>query len=236
MLKIKKTISNAKTLLVVSITLLFCFMACKHESLTEVPPGITPPPPGAPLICFETNVLPIFVSSCAKSGCHDAQTRADGIRLDNYTSIMKGIKPNLPKDSKYWEVIITTDGDDRMPPPPAPPLTKAQKDSIYKWIVQGAQNTTNCASNSCDLTQFTYDAIVKPILQTNCNGCHSATAPSGGLNLTDFNVVKTIAVNGRLMGSIKQITGYSPMPPGGKLSDCQIGQIQKWVDAGAPNN
>jgi mono/diheme cytochrome c family protein len=226
----KKTIA-----LIVSFLFVF-IISCRHEALIDPPPGVTPPPPGAPLICFETNVLPIFVSNCAKSGCHDANTRADGIRLDNYTSIMKGIKPNLPNDSKYWKVIITTDNDDRMPPPPAAPLSKAQKDSIYKWIVQGAQNTTNCASAGCDLTQFSYNAIVKPILQNNCNGCHGATAPSAGLNLTDYNVVKTIALNGRLMGSVKQIAPYSPMPPGGKLSACQIEQLDKWVQAGAPNN
>jgi len=232
----KKTFRNYQFPIIAIIAILTAFNSCRHESLTEVPPGITPPPPGAPLICFETDVLPIFVSNCAKSGCHDAITRAEGIRLDNYAGIIKGIKANSPNESKYWKVIITTDGDDRMPPPPAPPLTKAQKDSIYKWIVQGAQNTTNCASNSCDLTLFTYNAIVKPILQTNCNGCHGATAPSAGLNLTDYNVVKTTALNGRLIGSIKQIAPYSPMPPGGKLTDCQISQLDKWVQAGAPNN
>jgi mono/diheme cytochrome c family protein len=211
-------------------------LSCKHESLYEtVPPGITPPPPDAPVICFEKDVLPIFVSNCAKSGCHDASTRAEGIRLDNYTEIMRGIKPFKPSDSKNWEVIITTDPDDRMPPPPSLPLTKAQKDSIYKWIVQGAPNTANCTSD-CDLTKFDYTNTIKPILQTNCNGCHSGSFPSGGLNLTNYDVVKAIALSGSLIGSVKGVTPFSPMPPGGKLSDCQISQMEKWVQAGAPNN
>jgi hypothetical protein len=228
-------ILSKRNFIVPCLLLTIVLNACRHESLTEVPPGITPPPPGAPDICFETNVLPIFVSNCAKSGCHDASTRAEGIRLDNYSDIMRGIVPFSSSESKFWKVIITNDPGDRMPPPPAAPLTKAQKDSVYKWIVQGAKNTTNCASG-CDLSQFTYNNVIKPILQTNCNGCHSATAPSAGLNLTDYNVVKTIALNGRLMGSVKQIAPYKPMPPGGKLSDCQIGQLEKWVQAGAPNN
>jgi hypothetical protein len=48
--------------------------------------------------------------------------------------------------------------------------------------------------------------------------------------------VKVVADNGRLMGSIKQLTGYSAMPVGGKLADCEITQIQKWVNAGKLNN
>jgi len=232
----KKIFRRYHLILIAIVMTIVSLNSCRHESLTDVRLGITPPPPGAPVICFEADVLPIFVSNCAKGGCHDAITRAEGIRLDNYAGIIKGIKANSPNESKYWKVIVTSDGDDRMPPPPAPPLTKSQKDSIYKWIVQGAQNTTNCASNNCDLTQFSYNATVKPILQANCNGCHGATSPSAGLNLTDYTVVKTIALNGRLMGSVKQLAPYSPMPPGGKLTDCQIGQLEKWVQAGAPNN
>ncbi|MBX9783666.1 MAG: hypothetical protein K2X48_10275 [Chitinophagaceae bacterium] len=121
--------------------------ACRHDTLIPggtPPPGITPPPAGASVICFETNVLPIFVSNCAKPGCHNSVTRAKNLRFDNYTEIMKSIRANEPNNSNAWKVMNETRADKIMPPPPAAPLTKAQKDSVYKWIVQGALNTTNC--------------------------------------------------------------------------------------------
>lgn len=218
----------------VLVTLLF---ACRHEPVlvNGAPPDVTPPLPGAATICFQTNVLPIFVSNCAKSGCHDAVTKKEGIQLDNYSGIMQGIKPNDPAGSKYWRVIIETKLEDRMPPPPDAALSTAQKDSIYKWIVQGAWNTTNCAV-VCDPLQFSYTTTIRSILNSNCVGCHGAVAPGAGLNLTDYNTVKTIALSGRLLGAVNQQAPYKPMPPVGKLSDCNIQQLTNWKNAGAPNN
>lgn len=218
----------------VLVTLLF---ACRHEPVlvNGAPPDVTPPLPGAATICFQTNVLPIFVSNCAKSGCHDAVTKKEGIQLDNYSGIMQGIKPNDPAGSKYWRVIIETKLEDRMPPPPDAALSTAQKDSIYKWIVQGALNTTNCAV-VCDPLQFSYTTTIRSILNNNCVGCHGAVAPGAGLNLTDYNTVKTIALSGRLLGAVNQQAPYKPMPPVGKLSDCNIQQLTNWKNAGALNN
>lgn len=216
---------------------IFTLFSCTHEPelVNGAPPYITPPPPGANTICFETDVLPIFKSNCAKSGCHDAVSREEGFQLDNYAGIMRGIKPNNAADSKHWQLIITTNPGDRMPPPPAAPLTVAQKDSIYKWIMQGAPNTTNCAG-TCNTDNFSYAGAVAPILQSACTGCHSGASASAGIDLSSYSGVKTVASNGRLLGSIRHESGYVPMPTGGKLSDCQITQISKWVDAGSPNN
>ena len=118
-----------------SLVLALLIYACRHETLIPggTPPnGITPPTAGASTICFETNVLPIFVSNCAKAGCHDAITKAKGLRYDNYGEIMNTIRPNRPDNSQAWERIMETRADKRMPQPPALPLTKPQKDSIYK--------------------------------------------------------------------------------------------------------
>lgn len=212
---------------------------CKHDSLIPggtPPSGITPPPVGANTICFETDVLPVFVSNCAKSGCHDAVTHVEGIRYDSYSEIMKTIKAKNPADSKAWEVILENKTDKRMPPPPAEPLSKAQKDSIYKWIVQGAPNTSNC-NTACDTTFFTYSGAILPILQSSCIGCHSGTPPSGNIDLSTYTNVKIIALNGKLLGAVTHATGFIPMPQAGnKLPDCKITQIRKWINAGAPNN
>ena len=91
----------------------------------------------------------------------------------------------------------------------------------------------------CDTTMAaTYSGVVKPILQSNCalSGCHDATA-SGGVNLTGIAGAQTIATDGRLVGVINHASGYLPMPKdAAKLDACNILQITRWVNSGAPNN
>jgi hypothetical protein len=90
----------------------------------------------------------------------------------------------------------------------------------------------------CDTTNVTYSAAVKPILQQNCASCHSGgISASGGVDMEDFNQVQTVALNGKLVGTISHASGFKPMPQGGnKLPDCAIAKIKKWADSGAPNN
>ena len=92
-------------------------------------------------------------------------------------------------------------------------------------------------NDTCGTVVFTYSGAVAPLLTTNCTRCHNATTTRAGVNLSTYEGVKTVALNGRLLGSIKKETGFKPMPPGNnKLPDCQIRQIEKWVQAGAENN
>lgn len=187
---------------------------------------------GSSLICFEGEVLPIFQSSCAKSGCHDAVSHEEGYILTSYSNIMrKGIKPGNPAESELFEKIVSGE----MPPAGNPKLTNEQVNTIKQWIVEGAQNTTNC--NSCDTSVFTYSGAVKKILQTNCVACHSATLANGGVDLSSYNGVRVVALNGKLDGTITHAPGFVAMPQGGNmLSDCNIIQIEKWIAAGALNN
>lgn len=98
----------------------------------------------------------------------------------------------------------------------------------------GQVNTT------CDLSNVTFAASVKPILQASCLSCHSnsnASSSGGGIRLQDYADVKTQAKNGKLMGTVKHASGYQQMPlGGGKLSDCEINTLQKWIDNGTLNN
>jgi hypothetical protein len=213
--------------------------ACEHDSLVpggSPPPGITPPTVGSSTICFETDVLPIFVSNCAKVGCHDAITKAKGIRFDNYGEVMKSITANDPAKSNAWKAIMDDKPTKVMPPPPATVLDKSKKDSIYKWIVQGALNTTNCNTN-CDTTVYTFSGGVLPTLQSSCIGCHSGTVPAGNVDLTSYPGVFAVAITGKLLGVVSHANGYLQMPKGGnQLPDCKIIQIRKWIQSGAPNN
>lgn len=91
------------------------------------------------------------------------------------------------------------------------------------------------ANNDCDTNNVTYSKVVRPLLTNNCtSGCHSGTTPAGGLDLTDYDETKSSAAI--IVNRIKGQNG-ALMPQGGPaLADCQINQIEMWVNDGAPNN
>jgi uncharacterized membrane protein len=224
------------TAAVLTVTV-FVINSCKHEvPVLTVDTTPIPGPVANNGVCFESEILPLFQSNCAKSGCHDAATHTEGLILDSYANIIrKDIIPGKADNSKLYRVLFET-GKDKMPPAPNADLTAAQKALIGKWINEGAKNTTNC-NNTCDSNQFKYGANISIIINSYCTGCHSGTAASGNIDLSTYNNVKIQAANGRLVGAVSHAAGYSAMPKNAnKLSDCQITQIKKWVEAGALNN
>ena len=188
-------------------------------------------------VYFASQFFPLIQSSCAMSGCHDAITKADGIVLTDYANIMKIVKAGDPVNSKLYKSLIDTDPEDRMPMAPVPPFTQTQIALVYKWIQQGAKNNacSNTTTSACVTTNMSFVNNVLPIFTINCNGCHNATAPAGGINLTTFAGTK--AASARLVGSISHTTGYVPMPSSTtKLSACDINKIASWVSQGTLNN
>ena len=188
-------------------------------------------------VYFQTQVLPLLVSNCAKSGCHTPQDHQDGVVLNNYSNVMAtgDVDPGRPGHSEIYEVITENDPDKRMPPPPANPLNAQQIQLISQWIQQGAQN--NFCSNSCDTNLVTFSGNVFPLIQSNCVGCHSGSAPGGQILLTDYQNIKVVANNGKLLGAVSWDNGFQPMPRGGsKLQDCQIDQIRIWIQNGSQND
>jgi len=82
----------------------------------------------------------------------------------------------------------------------------------------------------CDTSNVTYPGTVYPILNQYCISCHSGANPSGGLDFTDYNQFAFVAQNGALLGAIKHLQGYSPMPKDAAMLDsCRIRQIEIWI-------
>lgn len=223
--------------------------ACKHNSSNDVTPasqnnsgnngnngnnGSGNTDTG---ICFQRDILPIFISNCAQSGCHDAISRQDGYQFTDYNSITaKNFVPGNANATELYEKITEDKADKIMPPPPASPLTTTQKDLIARWINEGAKNTTNCGS-SCDTNTFAFTADVKPIIDKYCVGCHTAIQAPQGIVLDSYSGIVNAVDNGGMLNAIRHEQGYSAMPQGGsKLSDCEIRTIEKWVEAGKQNN
>lgn len=222
--------------------LLLFFSACITDPVIP-PEGIYIPPPtqdpGEENICvdgvisFEHQVLPIMVSACAYSGCHDVLTAEEGVILDTYENVRKEVSPGNPNDSELYKSI--TEGGDIMPPPPAMLLTGEQIGIIREWIVQGAPNT-DCGT-ACDSTLTSFSMDIYPLLLDYCVGCHSSSRQDGGVDLSSYDKVTPYVNNGALLGTIREEQYYPIMPPSGSsFSLCRINQIQKWITEGAQNN
>lgn len=215
-------------------------IACKHDPFAgPALPGSSPNTPGGnpPVtndsVSFQTEILPIFQSNCAMSGCHAQNNPQKNIRLNSYANVMNSgvIEPGRPDKSELVELIEENDEDKRMPPPPSPRLSPAQIALIRKWISEGARNTNIIR---CDTSNFSF-AAVNGIISTSCAGCHGSSSPSGGINLTNHTGIKNAAQSGKLICAIEHGSGCSPMPQGGsKLENCKITIIKKWVAAGYP--
>ncbi len=195
--------------------------------------------------CFVQDILPIFSSSCAISGCHDAATHEDGFTLTSYATITsnpESIVPYNPGESKIYKVVTENESNDRMPPPPLSALSSEQIEKLRKWILEGALNS-DCPESTCDTTgTIEFSGQVWPVIQADCVGCHNSTLASGNVNLDGYDGIKTYAdlqINGTpvLVGTIRKLSGFVPMPPNeSRVSDCNARQIELWIEQGKLNN
>jgi cytochrome c5 len=232
--------------LAMSVSVIVLAISCKHQipGITDTPePGGDSNTPAANSTCsadtvyFQQQVLPIFISNCAMSGCHDDASHEEGIVLTSYQSILSGgIRAGNPGNSKIYKVITSSKADDRMPRPPRNPLSQEQIDLISKWIGQGAKNNS-CVNASCDAVTVTYSTSIKSIISDKCQGCHSGSSPAAGYDFSTYAGVQARINDGKLWGAVNHVSGYSAMPKNGtKLSTCELAKIKNWIDAGAPNN
>ncbi len=94
---------------------------------------------------FETEVRPILAEKCLL--CHGPDDEKGGLRLTGIDfaareldSGVHGIVPGKPEASAVIDRIHAEDPDEVMPPPDkAEPLTAQEKDTLRRWIAEGAE-------------------------------------------------------------------------------------------------
>lgn len=89
---------------------------------------------------------------------------------------------------------------------------------------------------------------IAPLFTANCStsGCHSGNNPAGNLNLEASVAYAQLHKNGSgyidtvnpkfsLLYS-QMVSVNTPMPPTGKLDDCKLNTVLKWLEQKAKNN
>ncbi len=89
----------------------------------------------------------------------------------------------------------------------------------------------------CKTTDMSFSKDIKPVLTANgclASGCHSSKDAFSYETYVGFKVVVTA---NRVLGAIKQQSGFSSMPKvGKKMSDCDISKVEAWITQGAKDN
>jgi hypothetical protein len=223
--------------LIIFLTAISWFSSCTHQANID----------GIPEVCFESEVLPIFINNCAISGCHDGG--GESMPLNNYVDISHSVVPGNPGSSRSYQAIIAKMGENKMPP--NQPLSLENRTLIRLWIEQGAgltlcggtTGTGGIVSNTGTLRAcFTRDIL--PVVVSRCGtaGCHDPVSHSGGYVFASYSTTIRAVIagkpnNSKLYTIIKVSSGEDKMPPSGKpqLSVAEIDSIGKWIGYGALN-
>ncbi|MBP7496759.1 MAG: hypothetical protein KA792_03750 [Bacteroidales bacterium] len=158
--------------------------ACKNNDSTNIPDTsqIHLKPCDPDTAYFQNQIFPIIESNCVY--CHNNNNASDGVNLSSYAKIIKYIKKANASDSKLYEIISTTEEDDRMPPDKS--LSKKDIDLIALWIKQGGLD--NCCDD-CDTNKFSFSKEVFPTLSNYCISCHQGQSPSAGIALDNYSKI-----------------------------------------------
>ncbi len=91
---------------------------------------------------YNRDIRPILAENCF--ACHgpDSAARKGELRLDKFQAAVdkKAIVPGRPDDSELLHRIVSAEPEEVMPPPATKKmLTAAQKETLKRWIEQGAE-------------------------------------------------------------------------------------------------
>ena len=106
--------------------------------------------------------------------------------------------------------------------------------ALTVFIVSCKNNSVEALSNGsiCDTTAVKYSTVIASMMTNHCSNCHGGANPEAGIRLESYSDLFT---NGQ--ASLQRMKSNSnPMPPSGKLDDCNINKLAAWINQGSLNN
>jgi hypothetical protein len=194
---------------------------------------------------FQDDIRPLLQAKCVR--CHGEKPRKAGLDLSTPAGILKGGEsgpaavPGQPDGSPLYEKVRAG----KMPPGKKDLLSKAEIDTLRRWIAGGAPFGPGQGGAAGAVTQ--HDVI--PVLLRRCTACHGLRRQEGGLDLRS----KAAMLRGGKSGPaivpgkpdesrlLKRVHA-GEMPPRGRLVEAsvkppepaEIDVLVRWIAAGAP--
>ncbi len=185
---------------------------------------------------FEAKIRPLLVSRCY--ACH-TDTATAGLRLDSRAALLKGgksgpaIVPGKPDDSLLIQAVAHRHA--RLKMPPNGQLEAQEVANLAQWVKDGAVWPES--------PREFFLSKVKPVLDSNCMGCHGDAARAG-LRLDSREsllkggksgpaIIPGDPEHSLLMQAVRQDHDNLKMPPAGRIPDDAIASLGKWVKDGA---
>jgi mono/diheme cytochrome c family protein len=129
---------------------------------------------------FDTEVLPIFKSTC--DSCHGGSVKLKALDLTTEASAIKGsesgpvIVPGKPDESILYQKVRSGSM-----PAGKPHLSDKQLATLKNWI-EGMSSSAAKVSDTIDSAPVTQNDVV-PIMLVRCTVCHGGRRQEGGLDL-----------------------------------------------------
>jgi mono/diheme cytochrome c family protein len=226
-----------------TILLLFLVLALPRPGspLAGAGPAQEKVPPRVP--SFVRDIRPLFQAKCWR--CHGGKVHKADLDLRTLVSVLEGgesgpaVVPGKPDKSLLFEKVHSG----AMPPGKKDRLSKAEVETIRRWIAAGARSEG--PKTKATLTQ--HDVL--PILLRRCTVCHGLRRREGGLDLRSKAAMLRGGKSGPaiVLGKpeaslvLKKIRA-GQMPPRARLVEASIKPIEKaeiailakWIAAGAP--
>ncbi len=166
---------------------------------------------------FTDTILPIFTSSCATAGCHDATTAARGLVLDSYDNVMAGgdhgnvVIPFQPLESLMIQLLqgrgdisIDHDAETVLPAAPNPQDTaRLLHDehflNLVGWVTDGCKD---------DDGNVPFDEVTDKVYVTNQGAEHISV-----ISVDDLVVTRLLEVEPFANGGVSAQPHYGSMSP-----------------------
>lgn len=124
-----------------------CQVVCLLAVLFLLFFSVSPAHSQAGKLNFSRDIRPILSDKCFQCHGPDQTKQQSGLRLDDRDDALApadsgslAVVPGKPDESELLRRILTADDDLRMPPPAFPKsLTASEKQTLKRWIAEGAQ-------------------------------------------------------------------------------------------------
>jgi mono/diheme cytochrome c family protein len=198
---------------------------------------------------FQDDIRPLFQAKCLR--CHGGKARKRDLDLSAPAGVLRGsesgpvIVPGKPDESLLYEKVIGGE----MPPGKKDPLSKAEVETIRRWIAGGAKfgSDEGVTTDPASMPVVTQRDVI-PILLRRCIVCHGLHRREGDLDLR----TKAAMLRGGKSGPaivlgkpeesqvIKNIRS-GQMPPRDRLVEVSVKPIEqaeteviaRWIASGA---